>query len=121
MLKEDGRLQYGDAAAALASDGRTAAEHLASRAEAAAEKLEGRAGGTYQAQMEHAAVRGPPHCCGPELQVCPATGLLCILLLSLMHVGGEAADAMRAAMKADCTADQCVSCRPPLRLLHKEG
>ena len=35
----------------------TAAAHLAERAEAAADKLEGRAGGTYQAQIEHAAVR----------------------------------------------------------------
>ena len=50
-------LQFDDAAAALASDERTAAEQMARKAEAAADKLEGRAGGTYQAQVEHAAVR----------------------------------------------------------------
>ena len=65
-------LQFDDAAAALASDERTAAEHMASRAEAAADKLEGRASGTYQAQMEHAAVRGLPHSVAVENSHLPA-------------------------------------------------
>ena len=65
-------LQFEDAAAALASDERTAAEHMASSAEAAADKLEGRASGTYQAQMEHAAVRGLPHLVALDLPHFPA-------------------------------------------------
>jgi len=51
--------QYGDAAAAAASGERAEAAHIGERAEAAADELEGRAGGTYQAQVEHAAVRLP--------------------------------------------------------------
>lgn len=80
QLKKDRRLQYDDAAAALASDERTAAEHIARSAEAAADKVEGRAGGTYQAQMEHAAVRGPPFS-GHELVCSPCSGLHVTLLL----------------------------------------
>ncbi|KAK9831442.1 hypothetical protein WJX81_005540 [Elliptochloris bilobata] len=54
-LAEGVASQYDNAAAAAATGEHTAAEHMAGRAEAAADKLEGRAGGTYQAQMEHAA------------------------------------------------------------------
>ena len=45
---------------------------MASRAEAAADKLEGRASGTYQAQMEHAAVRGLPYLVALDLSYFPA-------------------------------------------------
>lgn len=50
-------VQYDQAAAAATTGEHTAAAHLTEQAEAAADKLEGRAGGTYQAQIEHAAVR----------------------------------------------------------------
>ena len=50
-------VQYDQAAAAATTGEHTAAAHLAEQADAVADKLEGRAGGTYQAQIEHAAVR----------------------------------------------------------------
>lgn len=57
LTNSTGVVQYDQAAAAATTGEHTAAAHLAEQAEAAADKLEGRAGGTYQAQIEHAAVR----------------------------------------------------------------